>query len=232
MAEGKNKQQTILSLRRILEAGYELQEKRAVYRTPHIPKNNDPLFKSSKESFGEYVRQNWGENQYRDWDSSLQEQFTNADLNYQRFRSKTESNDHDKHESNAVKLKKRLSELDQIVNDPAYFDGYTLSPTNPVITYEAGVISQGYSSHRFRDQIYANLLSLLWQHREIRNNKGEVTKAGKPFSRQRLLKQLNIDNERFKDIVRSVHIEMRRKSIGLKIKYPKDVLIAVTQDNV
>lgn len=229
----EKKQRAVLHLRKILEDGYELQEKRNAYNTPPIPRNDDPAYKSQRESFNEAVRQNWGQNEYENWAFDLSEAFKAEKLNFRRFRHRTEaSNEPRKNISNAAYLKKMLDELDLIVNDTKYFDTYTLVPKHPAVIFDEGVLSQGYNEHPFRDDKYRQLLEMLWEGRRILDENDNVLKNERPTSKEKIYKELNIDHERFKDIVRGIHAEMKRKSIDLKVKFPKDAFILVVQDSV
>jgi hypothetical protein len=72
---------------------------------------------------------------------------------------------------------------------------------------------------------------MLWENRRIINPDNQVLKAETPLPRAKIYKQLNINHDRFKDIVKSIKIEMRRKNIDLDVKFPNEVYIVVVQDS-
>jgi len=218
------KQKVQQNLRKLLEAGYDVQEKSGVYRTPKI------------ESFDEFVRQGWGVNKYNAWVNSIKRLFHDARLDFRRFKSKTESNDSIKDtNSPAAKFKRQLAELDLIVNDGNYFETYKLAPSHPEIKFKDSIISQGYASHRFNAEQHTRLIYLLWESRRIIDSKENILVEEKPVAREIVYKNLKIDHERFKDIVRGIKTEMKRKSIELDVKYPRgtqNVFIVIVQDSV
>jgi hypothetical protein len=206
-------------LKVILEAGYELLEKQGVYSTPEV------------KTFEEYVRQGLGLNLYNSWFKSLENKFKDNKLNFKRFRSKTESNNSNSN-SPAVLFKHQLKELDEIVNNLEYFESYKITPSHAVVEFKDGVIIQGYKSHKFKYDVYRNLLKLLWEGRRIITPDNKLLKQESLLQRDHVYNQLNINHERFKDIVRSTQIEMRRKSIDLNIRFPDSVFIEVVQDSM
>lgn len=225
--------QTNLELRRVLEEGYQLQYKWKAYRSPFIPKVEDPEFHSFGQSMAEHLRQNGlPKDDLIVWAQKLEETFADQRLNFGRFKHITESNSDSERDSLTKIFKRQLDELDKILNIPGHIDSYRLILSYPEVQFENKTISQGYGKHSFRDPLYIALINNLWEKREIKNMKGEILKNGKPISRRELFERLKIDQQRFTDIVRGIHVEMKRKSINLKIKYPNKVLIVVKQDSM
>jgi hypothetical protein len=211
------KQKAHQDLQLILEDGYRLLDKMGVYATPKI------------DNWDEYVRQGFGQNWYENWVDSIKKKFIEHHLNFPRFKTRTMSSNK-KADSPAVRFKNQILELDSLVNDKVQFDAYKLAPTHPEVEFKDGTIIQGYNHHQFRYDIYRDLLFILWDNRRIVNPNNQVLQAETPFPRSKIYNQLKINHDRFKDIVKSIKIEMRRKNIDLDIKFPNDVFIVVVQD--
>lgn len=221
-----------LELRVVLENGYILIQDKNIYRTPRISRSWEKGF--NQNSFNHAVFQGLHVNEYYAWEMTLVEAFSNANLSYPRFRRQTEDYD-EKTDSNlpAAQLKRMIDELDKIVNSNEIFISYIL-PENeysPVYVKE-GLVIQGYSSHKFTTDPPNKLIEMLWNSRRIESSKGKELKAPIPLERKEIYEALGVDHERFKDIVRGIKIEMKRKRIHLDIKFPTDVTMIVIQDSM
>lgn len=230
----QRKQSAILELHKILESGYKIQQEQDIFQIQRVPRNDEPGF--SDKSFGDYLKQGAnGSNVYWKFTDAVKTEFEKFGLSFGRFRNKTESiNPTTEPDSPAGLFTRQLKELDHIINDSSYFDSYVIATNYPEVTFEDGVVSQGYQQHRFNsssDQHRA-LISLLWDGRKITTTKGQTIKQAKPLAREDIYTKLGIKYERFKDIVRAIELAMKRKDILLDIKFPNDVYIVVKQDTV
>lgn len=228
-------EQSLLKLRRALEKGYDIQRKRNAYKTPPIPKAKDPEYKSFSHSMGENYRQNHRPQDFTNWASELDTTFTGLHLNFGRFRHITEANTDSYSDSHAKAFKRQLDELDKIVNDAKYFETYHMLPAHPVINFEGQELSQGYYSHKFNqsNKYVIPLLSLLWKSRQIETEDGRILRAGQPIKLASIYKDLGLNHDNFDLTVRAIHAAAHRKSINLKIRYPKqEVALVATQDSM
>ena len=228
-------EQSLLKLRRALEEGYAIQRKRNAYKTPHIPKFEDPEYKSFSHSLGEHYRQNHRPLDFTNWASKLDDTFTALRLNFGRFRHITEANVDPSVDSYAKAFKRQLDELDKIVNDPKYFGTYQLLAAHPPINFEGRDLSQGARSHTFNqsNKYVVPLLSLLWGSRRIETEDGQTLQAGRPLKLAKIYKDLGLSHDSFDLTVRAIHAATHRKNIDLKIRYPKqEVVLVATQDSM
>ena len=232
MSSKTEKQRVTKKFKLILEEGYSLLEQRGVYKTPRIPRGVDKDFVSSSQSFTELIKQGLYPAEYQNWARQIYDVFIESKLDYKRFRFMTETIDTStKSDAPAALFKNRLAELDKIVNDTKIFDSYLLLPANPEVKYNEGVVTQGYMSHLFTHPHHQALLLLLWQGRGIVSPKGKELKAAKPLLKKRVLEELKVKPARLETVVRSIKRAMKRKEIGLTIKYPSDIYIEVIQDS-
>lgn len=228
-------EQSLLKLRRALEEGYDIQRKRNAYKTPSIPKAEDPEYKSFSHSMGENYRQNHRPQDFTNWASELDATFTTLRLNFGRFRHMTEANVDPSSDSYAKAFKRQLDELDKIVNDAKYFTTYQMLPAHPKINFEGRELSQGYNSHTFNqsNKYVIPLLSLLWESRQIETEDGRILHAGQPMKLNRIYKDLGLSHDSFDLTVRAIHAATHRKNIDLKIRYPKqEAVLIATQDSM
>jgi len=215
--------------------GYDIQRERNAYKTPPIPKAEDPGYKSFTHSMGENYRQNHRPQDFTDWASELDTTFAALQLNFGRFRHITEANVDPSSDSYTKAFKRQLDELDKIVNDSKYFKTYQMLPAHPVINLEGRELSQGYNSHTFNqsNKYVIPLLSLLWENRQIETEDGQILRAGQPMKLARIYKELGLNHDNFELTVRAIHAATHRKSIDLKIRYPKQkVVLVATQDSM
>lgn len=219
-------------LKKLLQAGYILQQEKNAYQVHRVPRSGEPGF--SRKSFGDYIR--FGANghiDYRTYTESIKNTFVGLGLNFTKFTSKTETiNSEIEPDSPAGNLIRQLRELDTIITKPNVFESYILPKTHEKVEFKNEKIRQGYAEHKFRDNVHRKLLHLLWDNRRIESPAGKILKKEKTTNREVIYKELKIDHERFKDIVRAIKMEMKRKEIDLDVKYPKDVLIVVRQDSM
>lgn len=228
-------EQTIAKLRRVLEDGYRIQSQRNIYRTPNIPTTEDPDYKSFSHSMGEHIRQNINPSDFTNWTAELEQTFIDENLNFGRFRHRTESHTERGRDSHAKSFKRRLDELDKIVNDLDHFKPYVLSSNHHIITFDGDEVRKGAMVHRF-NQSNPKTLALfrqLWDDRRIVTPDGKELVAGSPIDLQEIYPITGLQHDSFEDSVRAIHRAMKNKGIDLKIRYPKQKLIMiVTQDSM
>lgn len=228
-------EQSLLKLRRALEKGYDIQRKRNAYKTPSIPKAEDPDYKSFGHSVAENHRQNHRPQDFTEWASELDATFTALRLNFGRFRHLTEADIDPSSDSHAKAFKRHLNELDKIVNEPKHFATYQMLPAHPPIILEGRELSQGYHSHIFNqsNKNIIPLISFLWEHRRIETEDGQILHAGQPTTLPRIYKDLGLNHDSFDLTARAIHAAAHRKNIDLKIRYPKQqVILVATQDSM
>ncbi len=221
-----------IELRQLLENGYEMQNQLGAHKVFRVPRGDE--LGVNKNSFRDYLRQGaGGMTIYSDFSASIGEFFDEFGLSIARFKNKTQSIDPTiDADSPAALLGRQLAELDRIVNDPTYFETYVVPGTHSVIRYDNGILSQGHQEHKFRDPQYKKLIELLWSTRTIVSPKGAILDEGRSTPRIKVRAELNVNHQRFKDIVRGIEQSLDRKNIALCIKYPKDVQLIVTQDSM
>lgn len=228
-------EQSLLKLRRALEKGYDIQRKRNAYKTPSIPKAEDPDYKSFGHSISENHRQNYKPQDFTNWASELDVTFSELKLNFGRFRHLTESDVDPSLDSYAKAFKRQLNELDKIVNEPKHFATYQMLPAYPPVTLEGRELSQGYYSHTFNrsNKHIVPLISFLWERRRIETENGKLLQEGQPTTLARIYKELGLNHDSFDLTVRAIHAAAHRKNIELKIRYPKQqVILVATQDSM
>lgn len=228
-------EQTLARLRRVLEDGYRLQNKRNLYRTPNIPTTEDPDYKSFSHSMGEHIRQNINPSDFTNWATELEQTFADENLNFGRFRHRTESHTEKNRDSHAKSFKRQLDELDKIVNDPSYFRSYILSSSHPAITFDGDEVRKSAAVHKFNQSNPRTLalFCLLWDSRRIITPDGRELVAGDTTELQEIYAATGLQHDSFENAVRAIHRAMKYKDIGLKIKYPKQkVLMIVIQDSM
>jgi len=227
--------QSLTKLKRALEDGYVIQRKRNAYRTPPIPKFEDPGYKSFADSMGEYYRQNHNPEDFTMWAIGLEELFSTQGLNFGRFKHIADSESDRGSDSYAKAFKRQLNELDKIVNTPEYFDTYVMLPAHPPIIFEEQKITQGYRFHKFNqsNKHTIPLLSLLWDSRQIETEDGNVLLMGEPVAIKKIYESLGITHDTFDLTVRAINTATFRKGIDLKVRYPKQqVQIVAIQDSM
>lgn len=215
--------QTLRNLKRVLEEGYAIQRKRNAYRTPPIPKADDPGYKSFGDSLGENYRQNDHSEDFTDWTEGLEKLFLIQGLDFGRFKHIVDSESDRESDSFAKAFKRQLNELDKIVNVPNHFNTYVMLPAHPPITFEQRQITQGYHLHKFNqsNKHTIPLLSLLWENRRIETEDGVMLRKGEPVALAKIYKDLNIAHDIFDLTVRAINTATFRKNIDLKVRYPK-----------
>lgn len=217
-------------LKKLLQAGYNLQEEKNAFQIHRVPRSWEPGF--TNKSFRDYLR--FGANghiDYKTYTKSINDTFTSFGLNLTKFVSRTETiNSKTDPDSPAGLLTRQLRELENITTEPNVFESYILPVMHERVEFIDEVIYQGFAEHKFRDSKHRELIRILWDRRRIEAPSGKILKKDVPTKRDEIYEKLKIDHDRFKDIVRAIKIEMKRKSIDLDVKFPKDVVLVVQQD--
>lgn len=219
-------------LKILLQAGYELQVEKDVFQVHRVPRSWEPGF--TNKSMREYLHFGAsGHIDYKTYTYSIKNTFVVFGLNFTKFTSRTETiNSKVDPDSPAGLLTRQLRELESITTELSIFESYILPSLHEKVEFEHGVISQGLEDHKFRDNKHRDLVRILWDRRQIKSPNGEILKKDVPTTRNEVYKKLSVDHERFKDIVRAIKIEMKRKNIDLDVKFPKDVVLVVVQDSM
>lgn len=220
-------------LKVLLESGYAIIEKRNLYQTPRIPRYWEKDFDARDRNFYRALHQKAHRGDFFQWENQLKALFEENNLSWGRFRRKTEDFDEKiDNYSEAAIFKRKIDELDKIVNSNSIFEEYLLPPNYPQVEFVNGELMQGMKTHSFYEEQAASLIGLLWDGRRIVNPKGDVLKEGKSLEREKLLSALKISNTRFMTIVRNIHTMAHRKGINIKVKFPKGqsgVYVEITQ---
>lgn len=205
----------------------------------NIPKSSDPDFGKHGNSFYEAVKQNRFPGTFLKWSDKVEDVFFEYNLDYLKFKYVAESGDPRKlSQQHAAKFLRKVRALENIVDDPEVFKTYRVKKPKiqswPPVEFVDGIVSQGKRQHRFNDEDYVKLINALWKNRRIESpSKSIVFKEGKPISRKELNRRAKIrDHARFKDMVTGIHKLLKGKRIGLKIIYPDQVCLVVTQDRL
>lgn len=219
-------------LQLLLRAGYKLQKENGVKHVHRVPRSWEPGF--TKNSFRDYLR--FGANGRIDYDTytnSIEQTFSGLGLDFSKFDSRSDSiNSAIDPDNPAGLLVRQLREIENIIIDKKLLESYVLPEIHEKVEFTNGVIIQGFARHPFREKEYIELLNLLWGRRRIVSPKGEIFKEEVPTEKAEIYKKLGINHDRFTDIVRGIKAPMNRKSIDLTIKFPRKVVLIVTQDYV
>lgn len=210
------------NLKLVLEEGYTLIEKRNLFKTPRIPRNWESDFKPTDNNFNRALHQKAYRGDFFEWEKALKDVFDEANLSWARFRRKTEDIDEKTDNySEAATFKRKVDELDRIVNSKKAYEEYVLPRGYPPVEFVNGELLQGLKGHAFYEEQATILIDMLWNGRQITEPSGKVLKVAKPVERDEVLSALRIENSRLMTIVRNIHTMAHRKGISLKIKYPK-----------
>lgn len=219
-------------LKKLLQAGYKLQEEKNAFQIHRVSRSWEPGF--TNKSFSDYLR--FGANghiDYKTFTNSINDMFTKFGLNLTKFVSRTETiNSKIEPDSPAGLLTRQLRELENITTESKIFESFILPVTHERVEFIDGVVRQGFAQHKFRENKHRALIRNLWDMRRIETPNGKLLRKDTPTKRDNIYKKLEVDHDRFKDIVRAIKIEMKRKNIDLDIKFPKDVVLIVTQDSM
>lgn len=233
-------EKTVLELAdRLNEARIIIDEQGLYNIWDNIPKSGDPEFGKDGSSFNEAIRQNRFPAVLQGWLERVEDTFVDNKLDFLKFKFVSESGDaRNISQQHAAKFLRSFKELERIVDDPVTLAKYqtlrTQIPSWPRVEFIDGVLIQGKRQHKFNDDAYVRLLNCLWRNRRIVSPSENIVYAvGKSVSRQELLKLAAIrDHARFKNMVTGVHKVLRPKRIAVKISYPDEVLLIVSQDRL
>jgi hypothetical protein len=233
-------EKTLLELTdRLNEARIIIDEQGLYNIWDNIPKSNDPEFGKNGSSFNEAIRQNRFPAVFQSWSERVEDTFVDNNLDYLKYKFVSESGDaRNLSQQHAAKFLRKFKALETIVDDPDILAKYRTQKPQihswPPLEFIDGVLIQGKRQHKFNDEDYVRLLNSLWDNRRIVSpSESIVFVAGKSISRQDVLKSAAIrDHARFKSMVTGVHKVLRPKRIALKISYPDDVLLVVSQDRL
>jgi hypothetical protein len=205
----------------------------------NIPRSSDPDFGKHGSSFYEAVKQNRFPGTFQKWSDKVEDVFFEYNLDHLKFKYVAESGDPRKlSQQHAAKFLRKVRALENIIDEPGVFKTFKtkkpLIQSWPPVEFVDGIVTQGNRKHKFNDEDYVKLINALWKNRRFESpSKSIVFKEGKPISRKELNRRAKIrDHARFKDMVTGVHKLLRDKRIGLKITYPDQVCLVVTQDRL
>lgn len=235
-----NNEKTLLELSDRLHEARIIIDERGLYDIwDEIPTSSDPEFGKHGSSFIEAVRQNRYPAVFQSWSERVEDTFVDNNLDYLKFKFASQSGDaREFSQQHAAKFLRKFKVLEAIINDPKILETYgtqkLLIPSWPPVEFIDGVLIQGKRRHKFNDEDYVRLVSTLWDDRRIVSpTESIVLVAGKSVTRHDLLKSAAIrDHSRFKSMVTGVHKVLRPKRIALKISYPDEVLLIVSQDRL
>lgn len=215
-------------------------EEQGLYNTwDNIPKSGDPDFGKHGSSFNEAIRQNRYPAVFQRWSERVEDTFVDNGLDYLKFKFVSESGDARMlSQQHAAIFLRKFKALETIVDDPVTLAKYKTQKPQihswPPVEFVDGVLIQGKRRHKFNDDDYVRLMNCLWENRRIVSpSESIVFVAGKSISRQEVLNLASIrDHARFRSMVTGVHKVLRPKRIALKISYPDEVLLIVSQDRL
>jgi len=221
-------------LRIILEDGYELIAQRNLITTPRVPRVWEKGFKPEDNNFSRALHQQSVSGDFEKWESTLLEEFKRVGLSWSRFRRKTEEvRERTGNYSAAAGVKRKIDELDRVINMPRVYDAYSLPVGYPPIEFTEGKLVRGAEEHPFKDEQAVILINLLWPGRRIVTSDGVELKTAEPLERDEIYLAIHSSKARFETVVRNISTVSHRKDIGIKVKYPKGTTTAyleVTQD--
>lgn len=214
----------------VLNSGLILLNERNLYTTPEIPKADEPGYRSFSHSIGEHMHQNGLPKDFENITGAISTIFIEEHLNYKKFLLKISPPNDNLRDSSAKQLKRQLDELDRIVYEQKYIESYVRKNIEYPIEFKDNVVYQGYRDHKFRDPLHAKVIEFLWKNRRILDKDGVVLSDGTSVSREAMLKYLDLEWDRFTDVLRAIHRSMKRKDILLHIAYPNQIQLVTTQE--
>lgn len=209
-------------LNNLLEEAYIIADKNKLYGIrPKVFKNHEDGFKSSDNNFGDYVRYSSNPNTYSQWTTDVEATLHTHGLQDAKFRVKINEFDPSK-ETNlpAQKFVRSIRELEKIAHDDKYRESYISKSHLPPARFHEGTLTQGIANHKFNTE-YANLISFLWQHREIQDSTGFTTKEPVPQSHSMIESKTGIKHELYANIAKALRKLEHDKNIHIQLKYPR-----------
>lgn len=207
----------------LLEEAYIIADENKLYDIrPKVFKSHEDGFKSDDNNFGNYIRYSSNPKIYSTWINNVETTLLEHGLQDAKFRFKI--NDHDpSKESNlpVQKFSRAIRELEAIIQNENYRATYVGTSRLPKITFQKDTLTQGHASHKFNIR-YANLVSFLWQYREIRDSKNAVTKTPKPQTYSMIESKTGIKHDLYANIAKALSKLERDKNIHIQFKYPRD----------
>lgn len=207
----------------LLEEAYIIADENKLYDIrPKVFKSHEDGFKRDDDNFGNYVRYSSNPKVYSTWISSVETALLEHNLQDAKFRFKINHHDPSKESNLPVqKFSRAIRELEAIIQDENYRTTYVGTSRLPKITFQKGTLTQGHASHKFNIQ-YANLISFLWEHREIRDSKNTVSKPSKPQTYSMIESKTGIKHDLYANIAKALSKLERDKSIHIQFKYPRN----------
>lgn len=204
----------------------------------HIPKSDEPEF-NQDFSFSQFLKQVVNFPNYQPWFQKLIKYFDKHNLNFAKFEMKIY--DVDPREGSSYPgaiFKRTLKEMEEMILRPDYYNSYEVATRKPLVydevKFHEGQVSQGFSSHQYRDTRAIELLAFLWNKREFRRPDTSVLTDGELVSYAQVMEALGIKSEDgIKATGEAINKSARQQKIGLRVVYPrnqKGIKLTVTQD--
>lgn len=206
----------------LLEQGYVIADNSKLYGLrKKIPKSNESTFKQDDDNFEHFIRYSLNKGVYEGWIKRVTLTFDKAGLQTSKLQIKI--NDFDPSiESNlpAQKFMRTIRELQKIVSDSRYLNSYARSNDLSPVELRGSTLSQGINSHTFQST-YAIAIRLLWDGRQVQNQRGEVTKKAHPTTHSMFEQKTGVKRTQLANFAKAIRNIERKKGIHIQLKYPR-----------